>query len=588
MQNYRMIFFFCGCVLQCGSAELSAAESNASQLLPETTVGYIEVTDTAAIMSVLYDHPLSHHIQSMEAWKTATKSEQYRGFLTGRKFFEIQIGSDWRPAIEALTVGGLYVGFDAATQGVVLMIRTKDKATAENFRLKILELTQLNEATNGKADSYRDITIYKTDKHSGAAVVGSWIILTNKGELGKGVLDRLLDEQVAGPDMEVSGTLSANAQFKSTYAKRNTHSQAWAYGNIQAVRDAGAAKNLFEGQAENPLIELLAGGMQSVLQHAPFVTADLQVANSGVSLQLETPFQVDWVPAERQYYFGHEAKGSAPVLPEVPGTLMTLATYRDVSEMWLRAGDLFNEQMNDKLAEAESGLSTIFAGRDFGEEVLGAIQPQIGLVVARQSFDNVTPVPALKLPAFALVLKLRDAENMRPELRRTFQSVIGFFNIVGAMAGRPQLELDMEKLNGTDLVTSRYVPEKKDKDSTTADMIFNFSPSAAFSGDHFVLASTTALAKQLSAAALETHNANDTTNTALNLHSEAIRATLNDNREQLISQNMLSDGHSREEAEGAIDLLLEAVRCIKAAGITLRHENDAMALRLNVSVNENP
>ena len=571
----------------CRVAGLAAGELTACQLLPETTVGYVEITGTAAIMTALYDHPLSLHIQEMAAWKTATKTEQYRAFLTGRKFFEIQIGSDWRPAIESITAGGIYVAFDAATEGVVAMIRTKDDATAENFRLKILELTQLNEATNGKAEPYRDVKIYKTDKNSGAAVVGNWIVVTNKGELGKGILDRLLDASGLAPDAEVTGTLSANAQFKATYATRSADSQAWAYGNIQAVRDAGDAKKLFEDKAENPLAELLVGGIQSVLQHAPFVTADLKVGNSCVSLQLATPCQDGWIPEERQYFFGPNNEGSAPVLPEVPDTLMTLATYRDISQMWLRAGDLFNEQMNDKLAEAESGLSTIFAGRDFGEEVLGAIQPQIGLIVARQSFENVTPVPALKLPAFALVLKLRDAENMRPELRRTFQSVIGFFNIVGAMQGRPQLELDMEKIGDIDLVTSRYVPEKKDKDSTTADMIFNFSPSAAFSGDQFILSSTTALAKQLSIAP-ESIASNSGVNTALDLRSAVIRETLNDNREQLISQNMLSEGHSRDEAEAAIDLLLEVVRCVNGAGLVLRRENDSLSLELNVTVNENP
>ena len=587
MRNCRMIAVLCCSMALSSVSHLWAGEQTATQLLPETTVGYVEITDTAAIMTALVDHPLSLHIQKMEAWKTATKTEQYRAFLTGRKFFEIQIGSDWRPAIESITAGGIYAAFDAATEGVVILIRTKDEATAENFRVKILELTQLNETENGKAEPYRDVRIYKTDKNSGAGVIGKWIVVTNKRDLGKGVLDRLLDGSDATPDAEVEGTLSANAQFIASYAERSADSQAWAYGNIRAVRDAGAAEKLFEGKAENPLAELLVGGIQSVLQHAPFVTADLKVANSGVSLQLAIPCQDGWIPEEREYYFGTSTDGAAPVLPAVPDTLMTLAAYRDVSQMWLRAGDLFDEQMNDKLAEAESGLSTIFAGRDFGEEVLGAIQPQIGFIVARQSFENVTPVPALKLPAFALILKLRDAENMRPELRRTFQSVIGFFNIVGAMEGRPQLELDMEKSGDVDLVTARYVPEKKDQDSATADMIFNFSPSAAFSGDQFILSSTTTLAKQLSAAPATVASTGGL-NTALDFHSAAIRDSLNDNREQLISQNMLAEGHSREEAEAAIDLLLEAVRCITGASLALRNEDDQLTLKLNVTVNENP
>ena len=72
------------------------------------------------------------------------------------------------------------------------------------------------------------------------------------------------------------------------------------------------------------------------------------------------------------------------------------------------------------------------------------------------------------------------------------------------------------------------------------------------------------------------------------MRSAVIRETLNDNREQLISQNMLSEGHSRDEAEAAIDLLLEVVRCVNGAGLVLRRENDSLSLELNVTVNENP
>ncbi len=587
MRIFRLITLVCCSIGLFVAPNLCAGDLTASQLLPDTTVGYLEVTDTAAIMAGLYDHPVSHHIQNLDVWKTATQTEQYRAFLTGRKFLEIQIGADWRPALEALSAGGIYAAYDAATQSAVILVKTKDDETAENFRAKILELTRLNEEKNGKTDAYRDVTVYKVDEHSGSAVVGQWIVLTNKGELGKSILDRLLDQKPSDTNSEVPGTLSANAQFKATYALRNANSQAWAYGNIQTIRDAGAAKKFFEGKAENPLAEALVGGIQSVLQHAPFVTADMKLTEAGLTMQFQTPWQSDWIPEERAYFFGSDSNGSAPLLPEIPGTLVTLSTYRDISQMWLRAGDLFDEQMNDKLAEADSGLSTIFAGRDFGEEILGALDPQMGLIVTRQSFENVTPVPALKLPAFALILKLRDAETMRPELRRTFQSVIGFFNIVGAMEGRPQLEMDMAKVNDVDLITSHYVPEKKDKDSTTADMIFNFSPSAAFSGDQFILASTADLAKQLASAPAARASDNGV-NTEIALHSKAIRDALSDNREQLISQNMLEQGHSREEAEAAIDLVFEFVRCVKGAGMTLQHEKDSLSLQLNVTVNENP
>ncbi len=564
---------------------LQAADVHPSQLLPETTVGYIEITKPGELLATVIDHPISKHIQGMDVYNQAIQTEAYRSYLTGRKFFEIQIGGEWRPSIEALTSGGIAAGYDAATQGGVLLVRGKDEATMENFRVKLLEMTRLSGGDSAKPDDYRDVRIYRIQS-GGAAVVRDWLVLTNKGDLGKKVLDRLLDAN--DQDAEVAGTLSANAQFKAAVLTRRADSHAWGFGDLQAVRDAGGAKNVFEDKAENPLAELLIGGIQSTLQKSPYFTLDLSTSQSGLDLNLTTPWQADWVPEERTYFFGPENSGTAPALPEVPDTLMTLSTYRNVSEMWLRAGDLFEEQVNDKMAEAEGVLSTIFAGKDFGEEILGALAPEIGIVVTRQNFTDVKPVPSIKLPAFAMVLKLKDPETMRSELRRTFQSAIGFFNIIGAQeGGRPQLEMDMQKNGDVDLIMSRYVAEKKDYDSTSANIIFNFSPSVGFAGDRFVLSSTAALAKQLTEAP-DARPTVTTVNTVVALHAPAIGEALADNREQLISQNMLEEGHSREEAEAAIGLLFELVRCVNGAGLTLERGDGTLALTLNIDVNENP
>lgn len=567
------------------SAGLSAGELHATQLLPESTVGYVEVSNPPAIVATILDHPLSAHIQNMEVFRKATASQGYGTYLTGRKFFEIQIGSEWRPAIEALTAGGVYAGFDTATQGAVVLVKGRDETTMENFRVKILELTRLNGGKSATPDDYRGVTVYGI-QNGGAAIVRDWLVVTNKGDLGKKVLDLLLDAAPDHADGESPGTLSANTEFKAAMAARRNVSQAWAFLNLQAMRNAGGAEKLFQGKVENPLAELLLGGIQSTLQHSQLLTADLGIATSGLSLQFSTPWQADWIPEERAWYFGPDNAGSAPALPEVPETLMTIGTWRNVSEMWLRAGDLFDEQTNDKFAEADSNLSTVFAGRDFGEEILGSFDAQIGLVVTRQDFADAKTVPAIKLPAFALVLKLRDPETMRSELRRTFQSAIGFFNIVGAQNGQPQLEMDMQKAGDVDLITSRYLPEKKDRESTSAPIIYNFSPSVAFAGERFVLSSTATLARQLSEAPAADRDTG--VNTSMTINAASVGDALQDNREQLVSQNMLQEGHSREEAEAAIDLLFQVVRCFKGAGIDLNRERDQLTLKMTLNVNESP
>ena len=562
---------------------LRAEEFTASHVMPDSTIAFVAIEQPTAVIATLFDHPLITRIQNTEGYEKATSTDDYRNFLTGIKFFETQIGSPWRPAIEALTAKGVYAGFDKTTEGAVLLVHGKDEATMENFRVKILELTRLNGGESAKPKNYRDLVTYRVGD-GGAVVLRDWLVVSNKGELGKVVLDRLLDTNAASSADAIAGTLSANTAFGTASKDRDANSDVWAFVDVETIRDAGVAAKALEGKAENPLVELLFGGIQSMLRQTPYATASLVLSPSQVSAKISTPSQADWIPAERNYYFGTNFSGVAPTIPAIPETMLTIGAYRDISQMWLHGSDLFDERVNDELAKAESGLSTIFAGRDFAEDILGSLDPQIAAIVTRQSFADVKPTPALKLPAFALLMKLRDPETMRPELRRTFQSAVGFFNIVGAQNGQPQLEMDMRKETGFDLVTSRYLAEKKDQDSDTASIHFNFSPSVSFAGDQFVLASTETLATQLAQATIAKSDA--TVNTSVVLNATVAKDVLTDNREQLISQNMLEEGNTRDEAAAAIALFLELVQCFKGAELSLDAQGDSLDLNVTLDIDE--
>ena len=69
------------------------------------------------------------------------------------------------------------------------------------------------------------------------------------------------------------------------------------------------------------------------------------------------------------------------------------------------------------------------------------------------------------------------------------------------------------------------------------------------------------------------------------LDAGVLTKTLDDNREQLISQNMMTEGRSREESEASIDLLLEFIRNVKDAGLTLDQKDDQLNLQLKLTVN---
>ena len=68
------------------------------------------------------------------------------------------------------------------------------------------------------------------------------------------------------------------------------------------------------------------------------------------------------------------------------------------------------------------------------------------------------------------------------------------------------------------------------------------------------------------------------------LHADALRTVLNDNRGQLIAQNMLEDGNTREEAEAIIDLVLEVVGYFRDAAMRLSTSDDQLDVEFQIRV----
>lgn len=523
-------------------------EFTAADVFPSTTAAYVEIRDPGQMLTTLLQHPIADRFQQLDAWQQALRGPQLAGVLTARNFLELQMGLPWQEVLSAVTAKGLYFAADVQNNSVLLLIRGRDADLMQEVRLKLLELTRLGGNEIRKLDTYRDIPVYRLQQ-GGAAVIGEWLAVASTSAGGRGLIDRMLDSSAPSPQ-----SLAAVPAFREAMSAGDGSAAVRAWVGVAAIRESGRAPRVFEGQIDNPVGEVLLGGLQSVLSRTDWLTAELRPDAGGLGLRVSTPFRSGWIPETREWYFGPDASGRVPAVPAVPQMLGAVGMHRNVSEMWLRAGDLFSERINDRMAEAESNLGTIFAGRDFGEEVLGAFEPGMLLIAARQDFPESAPVPAIRLPAFALVLTLKDPEVMRPELRRIFQSVVGFGNIVGAQQGQPQLELDMQKGEGVELISARYLPPKATSAPAPVPLVYNFSPTAAFQGSRFILASSTLFAEALLAASDQPAEA---VNTSVNLSVPVLREVFRDNRDTIVSGNMLSKGQTREEADAELDVLLE-------------------------------
>lgn len=559
-----------GCWL-CPCGAQAPRTSNHAKLFPSSSIAYLELSDPSQLVTTIFDHPLRERIEELDAFKVATQSKGYKQFMLGVLVVEGQLSMTWREAVAAFSANGACIAFDPKRQDGALVLHGKDSEAIELLREKALGIAALS-SVELEESSYRGAKLVSLE-NGHFAFHEDKLVLSGKPELRKAILDRMIDG---------GESLADNPRFQQALAKRVKSTDAWAFVDVDAIRNANFAKNVFEDQINNPIGELLIGGIQSCLKETPFVTASLSASTNEAKLTTNMPFAAEWIPEPREYFFGPEADGRAPNVIPTEETLFTLNTYRNFSQMWLWAGDLYNAEINDGFAQADAQLTTFFSGKDFGEDILGSLEPEVTFVATRQDFSGRLPSPTIKLPSFAIVMNLREPEKMTRDFRRIFQSMIGFINVVGAMEGNPQLEMDMEKLdNGAQFVTSSYIPEEDEEDSKEAHIVHNFSPTVGFCGKRFVIASTTSLAKQLAVPEMPAPMLLPD-NTRMQLQGDTLQSVLSDNREQLIAQNMLEDGNSREEAESIIDLVLQFVGYYKDATLRLETEDDQLSAEFSL------
>ena len=579
-----LVFAF-GCLPLALSRTAEAATNEAASLLPDSVVVFAEISDPPQLVQTLLNHPGKERVKALPGYKNPMTDKQRRDLKVGLAILEAELQMDWPAAFKSLTRGGISLAIDAPTQGAALLIRSAGDAELEKIMQSFLKLARADATNKGRPDpvksvDYRGITAYQAGE-ARFATFDSWLVVTNKPQLGKAILDIHLGDD--------KPTLAAKENFQLASGQRDAALTLWSYLDLEMVRAAGDdnARKLLEGRAENPLAELLAGGLQSNLRHAPYVAASLDVRREGLKLAFKTPHRSEWVDEARQHYFRPADATATPSVALGDDTVFALRAYRDIASMWLRAGDLFNERIVAKMEEADSNLSTLFAGRDFGQDILGALGPDAQLIIARQDFSQQKTKPAIRLPAFALVFHLKDPEKMRPELRRTFQSAVGFANVAGAQQGQPQLDMDMEKDEGRQIISASYIAEEDEQGSDKARINFNFSPSVAFAGDRFILASSKQLASTLAIAPESTAGGDEAaTNTNARLDMKILKQLLEDNRQHLVAQNMLEEGNDAETAEVKIEALLAVVDMLRDATIRLATEDEHLQLEFNLRLED--
>jgi hypothetical protein len=635
MANHRVSFKFgvlllIGCVVASAgrpvlaaddakaAAEKAAAVKSAAQMLPPTTLFYAEVERPAEVIRLVLDHPLRKRLEQSPDYRKAFDTPQFKEFQAVVNAVETRSGVEWRKALETTAGGGFAVGFDVATQGVAGLARSTDPQTTTKVRDALFDLAREDAKNKGNPDpietkEYRGITAWKAGD-SVIAPIGPWLLVTNKADLGKAIADALLDggKTLAGDD-DFTAALKLE-QSKAT-ADRGT---AWAFVRLAPLRLFAPGHPVFDKNAksDNPAAELLFGGLAGDVRNAPFITGTLKLHEQGIKLSVTSPHDRSWVPQGRDFFFAPKGQAGGADKPLRPkGTLLSITTYRDLAAWWEAGPDTYSEGVAAKMAQADSGLSTFLGGKSFGTDVLGSFAPQIQFVVAQQDYKAAgVPEPTIRLPAGALVLRLKDKPktDVRKHFRVAFQSIVALGNLDGASKGRPLLEMKTEKRGDAEILYAVYEapteqetgsakteesakPQAADagkgemKGGAEKDIYYNFSPALVLSSNHVMLCSTKQIADELADQAAGGGGASAAKiaqNTLVEVSASPIAVLLKANREQLVAQNMLEKGHSREQAEKEIDVFVALVNAVRQARLSLTPTDKSVTLEIEIQTAE--
>lgn len=572
-------FVVCLTLVSClGGSRVSAQDEieSASRFFPSTTAIFLEISDPPQLIDAVMNHRLRQKIEEIDQVQQFVKSPQFAMAMMGKELLEKQLGCSWDTALRNVTSEGLFLGFDTKTQGIALMFQAEDEAALKKTAETFLNMaTMAAQREDGEApyriQQFGDCKVADFGNFL-IARKGTWFLVANNKKLAREIADNM---------SQVSDECVAEQAWYQEVRSANANQPVWIAVNLDAIRDAGVAKELFSGSVDDPGAELLLGGVLDGLKHAAHLSASIRLDES-VQVNLELPFKKEWASSTREFFYGPDLNGRAPKLVEVKNSIASLTTYRDFGAWWLAKEDLFSERVIAQMAEFDSQISTLLAGLDFGEEFLGGLESGLQLLVVEHDAEAGYE-PDIKLPGFAIVAQLKD-EKFSRKVRVAYKNMIGIFNLNLGMEGQTQMDTTTEKLGDISLTSAEYLVEE---DAEKGLLLYNFSPSIAFYENYTVVASTRNLALEVAQQlqAERFHGATDS-NTRVELDAQQLHRILKVNKDALVANNMVSEGNSRREAETQIDGLLLVAELFKAATLDFRVEKSEMNLDLKLEFEE--
>jgi hypothetical protein len=577
-------------------APLLYAEKKIEPLLdgvPSGALAFAETSELGALISAIKTSPMYETLIESEQFKEMQETKEYEDFQGGVKLAEFILRTDLWEAGDKLFGGrvglAFYPGRDGKDPDFVFLLRPSDPSVWTKQRIWTDPLLWFAADRIDKKRYSGGLKAYKIEGDDGPPVFfalhDEWVAVSSKQPL----LEKTISLQVTDPKERLLRRLK---KVKSLGKDETFLSMAKKVGDDHLLRVMVDVKTISKGtggrlglpeKMDNPLGSLLAGGMLELAAHSSEGTITVDTEDHGFAIevgfdggpgQLDEPFQV---------FFSKPPKSGTQPLPDVPGLIGGFTFYRDLATWYRNRDELLIDEVLPEFDKFETGIGNLLPGKDMGEDVLPLLGNNMTFVSALQNYDHLGGEPGVKLPGFALIVDLKEAEEATDIFQLFFQTFLSVLNFdAGNQARQPWL-IDLTMHNDIKITTARYLENPQGED---LPVVFNFLPASARVGNKYVISSSLQLCEQLvdvyskpPSGKLRPENLN------FEVRFDPLAKILAANSEHFEAQRV-SEGRTVKQAKADVALFLSVLKGLDSFSTTTLANKEGFKVRIEGTLTE--
>lgn len=533
--------------------------------LPQEAYVAVEISQPERILQQLFHPHVKQAVTSHPEFVRQRQQPDFWQMMNLVEYFEQRFETDLQGLLQKLLGGGITLGIGPGEQ-VLAIVEAEDEKVLNEIHDFLLMIARNEANQQGQGDSvrsadYRGVTGWSLGPAQAHAILGNRLLWTNQPQALSAAIDRI--HQADLPNL---AKLPSYQQSRQTPVEQSVASVFARMDVLKGLPPVAAALD----QQSNPLLTLLLAPLMQAWKQSEWLALDLDLEDLTLTMTVASDGRSDDGTLPTGFSRSTDpADGAVPNL-NVPRQIAGVSFYRDLHRFYAAKDDLF-PQRTSGLIFFENMMGIFFTGRDLTEEVLAELEPQVRMVIAQQEYPAETGAPELQLPGVALVFRMKRPERFSLIAEEAWQKALGLINFTRGQQAEPGLILDKPTHAGVRYTMAAFLPPE-DRDQGPAETRFNFQPAIAMLDGFLILSSTDALARDLIDAVQQQQEEGlkpvAGSHSLLQLDGSGLASILQANRENLIRQNMVEKGHSREQAEAEIGMLAAVVGSIGRLEIT--------------------